>query len=68
MAKRIFTLEYWRDDDWYVGRLVEAPGVFSQGQTLDDLKDNIEDAYRMMREETGQAHKDSQTIEIGVEV
>jgi predicted RNase H-like HicB family nuclease len=43
-----FTLEYWKDDDWFVGRLVEIPGVFSQGETLDELKGNIRDAYRMM--------------------
>ena len=43
-----FTLEYWRDDDWYVGRLIEIPGVFSQGETLDELKENVKDAYRMM--------------------
>ena len=45
-----FTLEYWKDDDWFGGRLVEIPGVFSQGVTLDELKENIKDAYRMMVE------------------
>ena len=45
-----FTLEYWKDDDWFVGRLVEIPGVFSQGETLEELKENIKDAYRMMIE------------------
>jgi len=45
-----FTLEYWKDDDWFVGRLVEVPGIFSQGETLDELKGNIGDAYRMMVE------------------
>jgi len=45
-----FTLEYWKDDDWFVGRLVEIPGVFSQGETLDELKENVKDAYRMMVE------------------
>ena len=45
-----FTLEYWKDDEWFVGRLVEIPGVFSQGETLDELKENIKDAYRMMVE------------------
>jgi len=45
-----FTLEYWQDDNWYVGRLVEVPGVFSQGETLEELKDNIKDAYEMMIE------------------
>ena len=43
-----FTLEYWEDEGWYVGRLVEIPGVFSQGETLEELKDNIQDAYEMM--------------------
>ena len=48
--KRFFTLEYWTDDGWLVGRLKEIPGVFSQGETLDELKENIADAYRMMLE------------------
>jgi len=46
--KRFSTLEYWKDEGWYVGRLKEVPGVFSQGETLDELKENIADAYRMM--------------------
>lgn len=47
---RHFTLEYWPDEGWYVGRLREVPGVFSQGKTLSELEANIQDAYRMMRE------------------
>jgi predicted RNase H-like HicB family nuclease len=43
-----FTLEFWEDEGWFVGRLVEVPGVFSQGETLEELKENIRDAYRMM--------------------
>lgn len=42
------TLEYWKDEEWFVGRIVEVPGVFSQGETLDDLKENIQDAYQLM--------------------
>jgi predicted RNase H-like HicB family nuclease len=42
------TLEYWKDEGWFVGRIVEVPGVFSQGETLDDLKENIQDAYKLM--------------------
>ncbi|MBK5963158.1 HicB family protein [Thiocystis minor] len=45
-----FTLEYWQDDGWYVGRLKEIPGVFSQGENLEELETNIEDAYRMLLE------------------
>jgi predicted RNase H-like HicB family nuclease len=43
-----FTLEYWQDGDWYVGRLVEVPRVFSQGESLDELRENIQEAYELM--------------------
>ncbi len=33
--KRFFTLEYWQDDNWFVGKLKEIPGVFSQGKTIE---------------------------------
>lgn len=46
-----FTLEYWIDDGWYIGRLKEVPGVFSQGENLKELEDNIRDAYRMVLNE-----------------
>ena len=48
--KRFFTLEYWTDGGWFVGKLREVPGVFSQGETLEELKENIADAYRVMIE------------------
>jgi predicted RNase H-like HicB family nuclease len=43
-----FTLEFWRDGNWFVGRLLEVPGAFSQGETLEELQENIQDAYDMM--------------------
>ena len=48
---RAFTLEYWQDEGWFVGRLKEVPGIFSQGETLEDLKVNILEAYRLMIDE-----------------
>ena len=45
---RHFTLEYWIDSGWHVGRLKEVPGVFSQGKTFETLVENIQDAYKMM--------------------
>ncbi len=48
--ERHFTLEYWMDDEWYVGKLKEVPGVFSQGETLDELETNMRDAYHLMVE------------------
>lgn len=49
--ERLFTLEYWLDEGWYVGRLREVPGVFSQGRSLHELEENIRDAYRLMIED-----------------
>ncbi len=48
--KRTFTLEFWLDEGWYVGRLKEVPGVFSQGETLKELEENICEAYKLMLE------------------
>jgi predicted RNase H-like HicB family nuclease len=46
--RRSLTLEYWRDENAFVGRLLEVPGVFSQGKTLEDLEDNIRDAFELV--------------------
>ena len=54
-------MEYWKDGKWYVGRLPQVPGVFSQGATLDELEQNIRDAYRLMLEE--QSSPDAAKVE-----
>jgi len=67
--KRNFMLEYWIDDGWYVGRIKDVPGVFSQGETLDELKENILDAYNlMMQDEKIDIHGESKQVPIEVEV
>ena len=45
-----FNLEYWEDEGWFVGRIIEVPGVFSQGESLEELKENINDAYKLALE------------------
>ena len=49
MSKTL-TLEFWVDDGWFVGRLKEVPSVFSQGETIEELEENIRDAYHLMLE------------------
>ena len=67
--KRFFTVEYWKDDGWFVGKLKEVPGVFSQGETLEELKENIQDAYHVMLEtDAVSPHPGAQTMELGVDV
>jgi predicted RNase H-like HicB family nuclease len=66
---RHFTLEYWMDNGWYVGKLREVPGVFSQGETLEELEDNIKDAYHIMLDEEEQiTRSDIRVKELEVEV
>lgn len=63
------TLIYWIDDGWYIGRLKEIPGIATQGETLEELKENIEDAYKMMMEEsTGFPQANTETMEISLDV
>jgi predicted RNase H-like HicB family nuclease len=45
-----YTLVYWQDGDWLVGRLRERPDVFSQGKTLPDLEKNIKEALALMKD------------------
>ena len=66
---RHFTLEYWMDEGWYVGRLKEVPGVFSQGESLEELEENIKEAYQLMMEEEEIVPRvEIKTKEIGVEI
>jgi predicted RNase H-like HicB family nuclease len=66
---RNFTLEYWREDGWFVGRLKELPGVFSQAETMAELEENIRDAYRLLKDDAPVLSlTDVLTKEIGVEV
>ena len=67
--RRKFTLEYWIDEGWYVGRLKEIPGVFSQGENLEELKENIIDAYKLvMSEGKFELEVERKETEIEVEV
>jgi len=64
-----FTLEFWEDDGWFVGKLKEVPGVFSQGETLEELEENIADAYKLICEQAGQLdHPASQNKMISLDV
>jgi predicted RNase H-like HicB family nuclease len=67
--QRHFTLEYWIDDGWYVGKLREVPGVFSQGESLDELEANIQDAYALVMEDDRTATRPGlQTKDITLDV
>lgn len=64
--RQTFVMEYWKDGNYYVGRLRGVPGVFSQGETLAELEENIRDGYELMTADTEPAPDDAQTV--GVEI
>lgn len=70
MMRYTFTLEYWQDDDWFVGTLKEVPGVFSQGATLEELEANIQEVFALMmaEDEENISHAGVQMKELAVEV
>jgi predicted RNase H-like HicB family nuclease len=64
-----FTLAYWTDDGWFVGRLKEMPAVMSQGETLGKLQAMIRDAYQLMVEDAAEstsAPKERQEMSISL--
>jgi predicted RNase H-like HicB family nuclease len=39
---------YWRSEQFWLGKLLEHPEIMTQGETLEELEENIKDAYLMM--------------------
>jgi predicted RNase H-like HicB family nuclease len=63
MSRR-FTLEYWLEGGCYFGRLREVPGVFSQGYTLEELKENISATFSLLMEDEKVALPDEAKNEV----
>ncbi len=45
---RRFTLVYWKSDRFWLGKLLEHPEIMTQGESLQQLEENIKDAYLAM--------------------
>jgi predicted RNase H-like HicB family nuclease len=39
---------YWKGKELWVGKLLEHPEIMTQGKTLEELEDNMRDAYALM--------------------
>lgn len=42
------TMVYWKSDKFWLGKLLEHPEIMTQGETLEELEENIKDAYFLM--------------------
>lgn len=45
---KTMTMIYWKEDDFWLGKLLEHPEIMTQGLTLEELELNLRDAYLMM--------------------
>ena len=39
---------YWKGERFWVGKLLEHPEIMTQGESLDELEENMRDAYMLM--------------------
>ena len=39
---------YWKSDKFCVCKLLEHPEIMTQGETLEELEENMKDAYLLM--------------------
>ncbi|MFC1886573.1 type II toxin-antitoxin system HicB family antitoxin [Thermodesulfobacteriota bacterium] len=46
--KSKMTMVYWKSEKFWVGKLLEHPEIMTQGETLEELEENIKDAFLLM--------------------
>lgn len=46
--KHHFTVNYIQDGPWILAIVEEIPGAFSQGKTIEEARENITEALRMI--------------------
>ena len=46
--KQKLTMVYWKGEKFSLGKLMEHPEIMTQGETVEELEQNIKDAYRSM--------------------
>jgi predicted RNase H-like HicB family nuclease len=54
VRERVYTAVYQQDDGWWVAWVEGLPGANSQGETLEEARENLRDAVEMMVEATCQ--------------
>ena len=39
---------YWKSDHFWLGKLLDHPEIMTQGESLEELEENIREAYLLM--------------------
>lgn len=49
---------YWKSEKFWVGKLLDHTEIMTQGETLEELEENMKDAYMIMTmEDVPEKHK-----------
>jgi len=46
--KNKMTMIYWKSDKFWLGKLLEHPEIMTQGESIEELEENLKDAYLLM--------------------
>jgi predicted RNase H-like HicB family nuclease len=57
---------YWKGEKFWVGKLLEHPEIMTQGETLEELEENIKDAYTLMAMEDVPEEHDVKELALNV--
>jgi predicted RNase H-like HicB family nuclease len=42
------TMVYWKSERFWLGKILEHPEIMTQGETIEELEENLKDAYRLL--------------------
>ena len=42
------TMIYWKGEKFWLGKVLEHPEIMTQGETVEELEENLKDAFRLM--------------------
>ena len=51
MEKKIdskITIIYWKGEKFWLGKILEHPEIMTQGESLEELEENLKDAFQLM--------------------
>ncbi len=42
------TMIYWKGEKFWLGKILEHPEIMTQGESIEELEENLKDAFRSM--------------------
>jgi predicted RNase H-like HicB family nuclease len=55
---------YWKSEKFWLGKLLEYPDIMTQGETLEELEENLKDAYKLLVMEDVPEHYQTKKLTI----